>query len=240
MKKVIVGIEFNSRSGNGDKRWDRGLTMEWISYRMSIFMKFTLQCLIGQTTQKFTSLIQYADTTEDLIRNELDKYPPLPGNIRFVPRSKYQDEVKNEIQGYKFLYLVRLDVDDMYINTYIQQLHEVNPDSATKALICKKGYLYDFKHHRLAAVKRKSPPFYTFIYKVKDYLSGYRHRIPGKGGHGRVFKLPHEIMKGRNYMVVVHSMNTVNTFRLKKKRDYIIQSEKIPNILKKFIKDFNP
>lgn len=161
-KKIIVGIEFNNRSKSGN-RWGIGLTKKWIEYRMSIFMKYTLQSLKKQTNQRFTVLVQYAKSSESIIIQTLNKYEKLPVNIQFVPAEQYINAQKRLTRGFKYLYLVRLDCDDMYHKSFIQQLHSYKPKLKTRALINQTGYVYDSLRHRVATIKTPSPPFYTFI-----------------------------------------------------------------------------
>lgn len=216
-KKIIFGIEFNSRSGFKPK-YKIGLTAGWIRYRMSVFMKYTLQSLKKQTNQDFVALIQYADSTEDLINQELRKYEPLPENIQFLPRSSYQAKMMELITGFDYLFLVRLDCDDMYHKSMVQQLKNCNPKPNTQALINQNGYMYDAVRKRISPAHFKSPPFYTLIYKVEEFMQGRRYRTPG--GHRSVIRMKHQILtsKGnRNFMIVIHKRNTLNQLLLRKK-----------------------
>jgi hypothetical protein len=233
-KKIIVGIEFNNRSKPGN-RWKVGLTKRWIEYRMSIFMKYTLQSLKNQTNQKFNVLVRYAESSESIIIQTLNKYEPLPGNVKFVPDGQYLKAQKELARGFKYLYLVRLDCDDMYHKSYIRQLHNYKPKPKTRALINQTGYVYDSLRHRVATVMKPSPPFYTFIYKTNDYFKGVRYQTPR--GHTSVINHKHEILTKngkRNYMVVVHDKNTLNQ-RLLSKTNFVKNRSKVSVILKKYI-----
>lgn len=233
-KKIIIGIEFNNRS-KPNNRWKIGLTKQWIEYRMSIFMKYTLQSLKNQTNQNFTVLVRYAKSSESTILQTLDQYAPLPGNVRFVSDGQYLKVQRQLTRGFKYLYLVRLDCDDTYHKTFIKQLHNHKPKRKTRALINQTGYVYDSLRHRVATVKKPSPPFYTFIYKTADYFKGLRYKTPR--GHSSVINLKHEILTKngkRNYMVVVHERNTLNQ-RLLKKTNFVSKRTKVNAILKKFI-----
>ncbi|MFC0211973.1 glycosyltransferase [Paenibacillus chartarius] len=232
-KTVIVEIEFNNRSKPNNK-WKVGLTKRWIEYRMSIFMKYTLQSLKKQTNQHFTALVRYAPESEKLIRQTLKKYKPLPGNIRFVTDSRLLDVKKRLAQGSRYLYLVRLDCDDTYNKTYVQQLHDAKPKSGVYALINQKGYVHDSVHHRVAPIYLPSPPFYTWIYKTKEYIRGKRYNVRG---HGQVIRHKHEIMTTngkRNYMIIVHKKNTLNQNLLSKCK-FVKNRAKVKLVLKKFI-----
>jgi hypothetical protein len=233
-KKIIIGIEFNSRSKDRNM-WKIGLTKSWIEQRMSIFMKYTLKSLKKQTNQKFTALIRYSKATESIINQALRNYKPLPSNIRFVPNGLYIGTQKKLAKGCKYLYLVRLDCDDAYHKSFIQQLHDYHPKPGTRALINQRGYVYDSLHHSVATITRSSPPFFTLIYKTDKYFKQKRYRFSDP--HNAVIKLKHEILskKGmRNYLVVVHQRNTLNQ-RLLSMKKFETDRLKVNAVLKKFI-----
>jgi hypothetical protein len=231
-KNIIVDIAFNSRSS--DIGWPQGLTEPWITYRMSIFMEYTLNSLKKQTNQNFTALIRYADATENIIVLTLKKYDPLPGNIRFIPDSSNIEIQCMLSEGYDELYLVRLDCDDTYHMTYIQQLQDYTPKPDTCVLINQTGYVYDSLDHRIAAIRRASPPFYTWIYKTEDYF--YRNKRYIRG-HRRVKKYNHEILttdENRNFLIVLHERNTSNQ-KMLSKYEFKSEPSQVNAILNNFI-----
>ena len=198
-------------------------------------MKYTLQSLKKQTSQKFTALIRYAEASEDLIKDALKKYEELPRNIRFIPNKSNIDVQKKLSRGSENIYLVRLDCDDTYHKTFIRQLHAYHPKPDTCALINQAGYVYDSVNHRMASIMKPSPPFYTWIYKAEDYFNGKRHKI--SGGHRNVITTKHEILTPahvRNYMIVVHERNTLNQKMLTGKT-FETDPAKVNAILENFI-----
>lgn len=225
-KKIIIGIEFNSRETSVSRKKD------WIDYRMSIFNDFTLQSLRKQTNQDFIALIRYRSSTKGLIDDALSNYPPHPSNIIFIGKKKYDNAIKEHAKGYEHLYLVRLDCDDMYHKSFIQQLHDYKPKKNTKALINQKGYVYDYINNRIGNWYYNSPPFYTLIYKTKNYIAG--ERIPIPSGHCTVIKNPHEIINKINYTVVVHEKNTLNKFDNHRVGNIITDKKRVNEILSNF------
>ncbi|WP_164775533.1 glycosyltransferase family A protein [Paenibacillus glycanilyticus] len=232
-KAIIVEIEFNNRSNKGGV-YRIGLTPQWIKYRMSIFMKYTLRSLLKQTNQSFHAFIRYTERTKGIIRAELAKYPKLPPNIRFVTDKQYGEKLRRTVGASSSFYLVRLDCDDTYHRTMIDQLHKYKPKQGTRALINQAGYIYDSVRHRMATVSKSSPPFYTWIYNSEQYFGGFRYKTDG---HGGVIKHRHEVLTKsgkRNYMVVVHKKNTLNQ-RLLNRHTFISNKAKVDAILGKFI-----
>ncbi|MGF7060017.1 glycosyltransferase [Brassicibacter mesophilus] len=204
-KKIIIFTSFNNWNQWGESD-NRIYTKEWIDQRISIFMNYTLKSLKIQTNQNFLHLIMYDPTTKELIQQALANYDKLPDNIRFVSPNEYHNQISENIKGYDYLYLVRLDSDDMYHKSYIQQLHNYIHNENTKVLINRRGYIYDSANNRLAKYYHFSPQFYTEIYKVNDYQQGKRHGISGH--HLRAYNLPYEILKNPNFINHKHTNNT--------------------------------
>lgn len=207
-KKVIIQIAFNIFKLNGNR-----LSRKWIQNRIALFIKYTLKSLKAQSNQDFIALVRYEPESEGIIKETLSRYAPLPDNVLFIPENTYDEIVNNYIKDTTDLYLVRIDSDDMYHRTFVQQLHDYNHKPNTQVLINQYGYLYHSEKQRIAPSFHKSPSFYVLIYKAKDYITGQRHPLPE--GHRSAIKLHHEILKRRNYLNVIHSTNTSNKKQLK-------------------------
>ncbi|MDF2035795.1 glycosyltransferase [Cytobacillus oceanisediminis] len=226
-RKIIIDIVFNT-FGFNEQRY----TKEWIDNRIAVFTKFTRSSLENQTNQDFVTFVRYEDKTKDLVEQALSNHKKLPNNIQFVNKKEYRDRFNEVIQNSKEFFKVRLDSDDMYHNSFIQQLHDYKPKKGTEILINQKGYIYDSLEGRLATYYYKSPPFYTFVYNTEDYLNGTRYKTPG--GHAGAIQLKHEILDGSNYMVVVHSKNNSTKFSSRWRQDMIDDQGKVKNILRSF------
>lgn len=209
-KSIVVDIAFNNWALNDleNKRW----TKEWIERRMEIFMSFTARSLENQTNQNFTALVQYDDHTENLVKKAMKKYKRLPRNIKMIRHSELKMQMENVIREANYGYFVRLDSDDLYHESFIQQLHDFKDSENVQVLINQKGYVYDAIQNRLATVSFKSPPFYTLIYKTEDFLNGFRYEMKG---HRAMIEMPHHILDNRNYTIIVHAQNTSTTFKEK-------------------------
>ncbi|MFB4163996.1 hypothetical protein ACE1TI_09175 [Alteribacillus sp. JSM 102045] len=205
------------------------LTKEWIHNRMKIFMNNTRKSLENQTNQEFIALVRYEDSTEDIIQTALDEYEKLPKNIIFIKESKVDSYIHSIIKNYYYLYLVRLDSDDMYHKAIVNRLHKYSPKSDTKVLINQNGFIYNTTNNIMAAYRKESPPFFTLVYNTSEYLEGVRHPITK---HKEAIKLPHEVLKGRNFIVTVHSSNTSSRF--KTSNDLKLSSKDTKRILRDF------
>ncbi len=233
-KKIVIGSSFNNL-GWTDKR----LTREWIEERLALTMNYAVPSLKKQTSQDFSAFFIYDGKSEENMMAALSRYPALPDNIRFINSYKLAAQVRKDLERYDFLYAVRLDSDDMYHRTYVQQLQEYEHREGTRLLINQNGYIYDSVRNRIAEYYHFSPQFYVIIYKAQDYLNGERYKF---NGHCDAINQPHEIIAKRNYVNHVHNSNyCLGSFRLLANRklnnmgEIITDKKKINDILKDFI-----
>lgn len=209
-KKIIINILFNVDPG-----WKKNpheftrLTKEWIDYRIDIFMKYTCESLKKQTNQDFMCFIAYDKLSKDLIKSSLDKYESLPNNIVFTDNI-FRDTILEIKKGCDYVYITRLDSDNMYNRHFVQKLYDVKINEDTKAILAQRGYAYNTTTKEIATYYDESPPFFALVYKSQDYLNGKYHRV--EGGHPGIIKLNPILIDGYNFIVVVHELNTLNRF----------------------------
>lgn len=227
-RSMVVIIHFNTWLTDPDNpvAW----TKEWIDYRIDVFMKYTYNSFIAQTSQDFLALILYADQTKELVQSALSRHPELPEHIRFLPFSATRKHIYDYIEGSEEFYLTTLGSDDMYHRTMIQQLYDAKPKPDTEVIINQLGYCYDAENQRLATWRHESPPFHTLVYRTEDYLTGKRYKVVG--GHPGAIKLKHETIADRyNYVVVIHGQNVSTRFS---GTDIIEDREDVQRIMQEF------
>lgn len=231
-RKIIIQISLNTRSKGGEStsRFDKELNKTWIENRLRIFRQYTLQSLKAQTNQDFLVLINCHDETLNIINEFLNGFEKLPENIKIVGTTKFKEEVKNAITGFKYLYLVRLDSDDMYHKDFVNLISNYNNLIGTEALMNKNGYVYNHNTKELAKWEFFSPPFYTLIYDVDNYLKGQRYYL--ERGHCGIRLLKYEILPGENYMIIVHKDNMTTTWEYEARKSLILDNK--DKILKEF------
>lgn len=202
-RKIVIEINFNNFGINPDR-----LSRQWLENRIAIFRGLTLRSLRKQTNQDFLAVLKLAGGCMEIVEDILRNQEPLPANIRFGTSLECKRMMEDYVQGARELYVARIDSDDLYHESFVQQLHDYRPQPETVALVNCYGYLWDVMAGRMAEDYHRSPQFYTFIYPVSEFLAGYRVQIPGRGTHGNVIELPHEIFPGRNYVNVIHGSNS--------------------------------
>lgn len=228
-KKIIIQIPFNIQCFNPANE----INEEWIKYRLRIFADFTLKGLITQTNQYFTALFRCRDETISFIKKEIGN--SFPKNILIVGINEYKEQIMELIKDYDYLYLVRLDSDDIYIKTFIDTLQNHPTKIGTEILINQNLYRYDINQKRLVSYFNISPSSYCEIYKTEEYTKGKRYYL--KGGHEGAILLKHELISGINYLVTIHEKNNQSIFAIAsifKEWEEIEKEDEIKEILKEF------
>lgn len=226
-RKVVIEINFNNYGMNQDR-----LTRPWLEERIGIFRSLTLRSLKKQTNQDFLAVVKLAGGCTEIVEDILSRYEPLPANIRFGTSTESKRRMEAYVQGARELYVARIDSDDLYHESFVQQLYAYKPQPGTVALINTHGYTWDRVNGLMEESYHPCLSFYTFIYSVPQFLSGYRVQLPGKGGHGSVVQLPHEVLTRRNYVNVIHNSNT-SVKKLGKKQ--LLSPKEMNQVLSQFM-----
>ncbi len=208
--RYIIVSRFNSDIGlSQEYHITDSLTEKWIAYRMEIFNRFTRKSLEFQTNQEFLCLLTFHPDSTDIIQKELLKYPPLPSNIVFTSDKK--SLIENYILNADQLYLSNLDSDDMYHPKFIQFLHDHKVQSDKPLLIYKNGYIFNTNTGIINNYYCQSPPFFTEVFDVKDYLSYAMYYPPL--AHGYMEYFAHETILDPMFIVILHNRNTWPNYR---------------------------
>ncbi len=202
-KKIIIQIPFNVQGFNKTNEFDE----EWIRYRLKIFCDYSLKSLVNQTNQHFTAMLRTRNQTLKTVLDEVGG--KLPDNV-IVVAGNYDVSIRRCIEGYNYLYLVRLDSDDCLVDYYVDLLQNYIPKIDTEVLITQCCYDYDIIQERLCKFWYRSPQGFALIYRVDDYLEKKRYQL--KNGHGGAILLKHEILKGYNYLNTIHRKNNESFF----------------------------
>ncbi|MFM9327822.1 glycosyltransferase [Paenibacillus mesotrionivorans] len=226
-RKVVIAIHFNNMGINPDR-----LSRKWLEDRINLFRRLTLRSLKKQTNPNFLVVLKLAEGCTEIVEDILAGQEPLPDNIRFGTMAETDQMIGDYAKEAKELYVARIDSDDLYHETFVQQLYDYKPQPETVALVNCYGYMWNMVDGQMAKDYHKSPQFYTLIYSVPEFLAGYRVKIPGRGTHGNVIDLPHEIFPGRNYVNIIHSTNS-SAKRIRSK-DFLTQLE-MEQVLSEFM-----
>lgn len=214
-KKINICIPFNNL--NVLQQAALSHSLEWITYRINIFMNYTLKSLLKQTNQDFHAYILYHPATTSYIQSALKAYSSLPANVHFIPSPDYVKHVTNDIQGTDFFYEVSLHSDDMYHEDFINYLYQYEPQPDTEVLLCQNGYLYYSPTHRLIPYFNFSSSFNCFIYPTTDFLNGKRYQLKG---YMSAINLKHELLPYPWYINHSHNKNAAFSLDIELCRKY--------------------
>lgn len=210
-------------------------TKEWIDYRIEIFNKYTLLSLKNQTNQNFKCVMRYTKESEELVFDALSKHEKLPDNIIFT--SDGDEAIYSLMQGYDYIYHIRIDSDNMFSKDFIDILYNTSYYEGLECILCKRGYMYDEKDDRLASMCHGSPSFYALVYTVDDFFFGFRHNT--EPDHWGAASLTHEVIDTYSYLVTVHEKNVSNNFDTVLEYKYIESKEIYGDEKEKILKEFN-
>lgn len=215
-KSIIIDIPLNTITYFNQRNGFKGLTIEWLEYRLNLFFKTTFRSLINQTDTDFFAIIHYMPETELIVKNFLAKIPMIPSNIIFTAVG---DALINSLVGNKggFVYKLRLDSDNVIHPTFIERLKLIHPKKDLQCIIGRKGYIYDIEKKRLAYWDHNSSAFNTYIYDEKMYDSFKNIPSTEPEYHMSAVNLNHEFLyansiEGRSYLIVIHGDNLQNEF----------------------------
>ena len=157
-RKVVIAIHFNNMGINPDR-----LSRQWLEDRIALFRSLTLRSLKKQTNPNFLVVLKLAEGCMEIVEDILAGQEPLPDNIRFVTVAETDRIIGDYAKEAKELYVARIDSDDLYHETFVQQLHDYKPQPGTVALVNCYGYMWNMVDGVIARDYHFSPQFYTYI-----------------------------------------------------------------------------
>lgn len=209
--KVVIKSKFNMPYTQFDNPFvESRLTEEWIDYRLKVFMKYTYKGLINQTNQNFKAFIEYDPLSEEIIRRKLAAYGPLSPNVEFV--TDFNRSLEAYIKDTDYVGILYLDSDNMLHSSFIEQIYR-QPVEKLQVILAPSGYVYEEATGKVGLYAHPYPDtFYVLIYKVQDYLNGYRHPYPcnqyGDVSYGNHFlRCRFTYLQGQAYIVTIHKKN---------------------------------
>lgn len=209
MKKYIVAIRFNSDQEVATRCKVDCLSEEWIKKRLEIFNLCTRKSLEMQTNQDFMAVVAIHPSSEEIVKKLLKAYPTLPANIVFT--SNRNKVIEGYIRGADKVFVSSLDSDDMYAPEFMQYLHDYHEREDETLIIFTKGYVYNLYTHIIDEYESPSPPFYTQIFKVKEYLDYYRYYHLIRHWYMQRFK--HTAISKPLYMIILHDKNSYGNYK---------------------------
>lgn len=187
----------------------------WLEARFSLFEKYCLPSIAGQTDQRFHWLIYFDEQTPDEFRQRIDRlrkiHPFIPFYTGLFPSDGWSDSI---LKTFDFqvdtLLTTRLDNDDALALDYMERVHRAVEDQGlahggynfTHGYILANGRLYHMVH-----------PSNAFFSWLGPYTTGMTTApsIPHMqlAEHGRVY----QIEGSAAWIQMIHGGNVSNKIR---------------------------
>lgn len=214
-KKVVIDIPLNTITAFNIRNNHKGLTEEWLNYRLNLFFDTTLRCILRQTDKDFYCVIHYMKESESIVRKFVSKQPALPDNIIFSCDG--DAFIENVAKQCVLLYKLRLDSDNIIHPSFVENLKKINYKTNLQCIIGRKGYIYESSTGRLALWDHDSSAFNTYVFPTEKYNKDSCLPSWEPEYHMSAVKLEHEFlfansMEGRSYVIMAHGGNLQNEF----------------------------
>ena len=144
---------------------------------------------------------------------------------------------KGWVNDYKWIYLTRLDSDDMFHKDALKEIQS-QPAWDKVAYLLKKGYVYNKNTQELAEWNPdNNPPFYTIVFPKETFLDPQKHLkyMEGFQSHEDIPKIfDSKWLRNGLYCVLVHSQQISTIFNHPFRGEVIRQANMKAEILRDF------
>ncbi len=208
------------------KKQEFGLTYHhWVSFKKGeennpVVANFATDLTF---TPLFSGLLFYDDRFTD--RSEK--------NRRIVDRLEYIKRFESGFEDVDWIYLTRIDSDDMFHREAFREIQKQKPQEKT-VFIFQNGYIYNKSTGELAEWNPETcPPFYTICFPKEVFFNPKKHLeyMAGWKSHEDTVKIFKPVyLSDRKYCVLVHGKNTTTTWN-HRFRGKIVDNKLINNFI---------
>lgn len=218
----IVKVHFDRRSPKA--------TQDWLNDRYEFFRKWTLHSLKEQTL-KDLYLWVHCDPGMETMVGDLRGYVPKDTVFTFnsygascVNETRSDRGLGKALQSCDYVYVTRIDSDDIYANTALSYVNSLRPQRAgnveVEAAIFRRGYAYDVRSKRLGVYHNQSSPFHTLLFPKKVFCHPVLYRDLFVGDHSMVNGRYHvQSLPDWQFTVLIHGNNFLSTFDYSRQRE---------------------
>lgn len=173
--------------------WDDKFTKYTLKLALRNMMMMIWDCWIYKEWKNPFTIWKY--TWEDKNRTLLQRLTYVLSNF------------KKDFTGYDWVYMTRIDSDDMFHKDAIEMIQQQTPEM-NKALIFDKGFIYNVQTGQLADWNPPTnPPFHTIIFHNWDFFDPVKHLAYYKDFHThediqRIFNC--DKLDDKKYLVSFH------------------------------------
>lgn len=221
MIQHFILTRFNLRLWNRDKSGSSVRTRDWLDHRFSLFERYCLPSIIGQTCQDFTWIVLFDSQTPDEYKSRIDGYkkrcPRLvpiyvsPQEGRYFAQI-FGEEVRKRVVASARVLSTYLDNDDALSVHFVEDIQMRTEKLRDGTFITyNDGYQYFTDHHYVMRIHYPRNHFVSVV--EKNDLSQVR-TVYGFGSHYYLVKIPgvriEQVSGARMWCEVIHEKNMGN------------------------------
>lgn len=221
MIQHFILTRFNLRLWNRDKFGSPVRTLTWLNHRFSLFERYCLPSIAGQTCKDFKWIVLFDGQTPDEYKSRIAGYQSLcpqlipvyvePQNGRFFARI-FGEEVRKRMDLSARILTTYLDNDDALNIHFVEDIQRRVENLHDGTFITyADGYQYYTDHNYVMRIHYPRNHFVSVI--EKNVLSQVR-TIYGFGSHYYIVKIPgvqiEQVSDFRMWCEVIHEKNMGN------------------------------
>lgn len=215
----LVKVHFDRRRPDIDQAW--------LNARYEFFLKNTLLSLDAQTYRDWRLWVCCGPGMEETIEPLRKKvYEGARAFFSFLsPTPKVGEHVihelkKNaavweELQASEYVYVTRIDSDDLYSSDALAIAHAVHPykPGEVEASIFPRGYLHNMQTGEVGIYTNASGPFHTIMIPTRIFLDEEAYNKYPIGDHSVVrSSFPYHVLPEWKFTVNLHGNNFLSTW----------------------------
>ena len=221
MIQHFILSRFNLRLWNRDKSGSSVRTLGWLDHRFSLFERYCLPSIAGQTCKDFTWIVLYDSHTPDKYKCLIAEYqricPQLipvyvdPQDGQYFARI-FREEVRKRLVPSVRVLTTYLDNDDALNVHFVEDIQNRVENLLDGSFITYiDGYQYYTEHNYAMRIRYPRNHFISVVekYDLSQFLTIY-----GFGSHYYIVKIPgvriEQITDSRMWCEVIHEKNMGN------------------------------
>jgi hypothetical protein len=207
----LVKVYFQRRYASIDQAW--------LDKRFRFFAEHTLKSLESQTVKDWRLWFCCDRGMEDMVGG-LYRIAP-PGSVF----SFYGDNLPVEVPECDYVYVTRIDSDDLYSSDALEIVRAVPPHPyQVSASMFRRGYIHDIAANRTGVYNSPSTPFHTLMFPRAIFADQQKYFQAFVGDHSKICSAyPHKILPDWKFTVLIHGDNFLSTFNYAREKDVLVE-----------------
>lgn len=206
------------------------ITEEWLKHRYTFFMKNTLESLRCQTIPNWQLWLSFGVNTttidiDNASRRIRDNCPILWSHSdQHAP----SDSVINRIPECDYVYVTRIDSDDLYAPDALEIAHSTLPQEMgrVEASMFRRGYLHDMRTGETGTYHGSSTPFHTMMIPRDVFCDPVKYAAIDYGDHSKVnSRYPTQVLPDWKFTVLVHGNNFISDMSYGRERIFGVEKD---------------